>query len=391
MSVSHSERDVKTHLPETTWSDAFLAANRSLHQLRIQLGCEQDVPVANSGWLDCVVGRLHEVQERGGEVALPLDASKDSHNEQKSECEQVENHVRIYPSLAHAALQQSDVPAFRLWLLMRHFDRKGRGWVSTNEVVERFGRKASQYRLCGQRRLRQILRGGDNRFWMWRNGRIWLFGAARLCERMQVTRLSGRPVRVPLSGLVDRIKVVKAHLYGTVHSRRTESAPISRTTLQGITGVSERSQREYDVLLNTERTACYHLGDTYTDEGLIECHWRHANGFQFKDVHGRHGKAGALYIARRLGNRYCVPGHQAASIGRKKKINRHLNGLVTMQAQGNSQDTVERLYFRDGATASAAVNRKHRSSKTVYWVSAPDYSCSNRSSLVPTVYFSMSS
>ncbi len=349
-------------LPDAAPLSADLyAANARLLQMREGQRINKARPNGDN-WLTNLRVAIGELQQ------TKRSDEPEQHNQSASETETQaqETAVRVYPTLAHTAVQQGCVPALRVWLLGRHLDRQGRGWLPTADLVTRLTGKQSPLRICGKRRLNQIIQAGQGVFWIRRNGRIWFTGAAKLCGRLDIAHLDGRTVLIPLSGLTDSLKLCRAHLYATVHSRRRDPAPIARVTLTAITGACARSQREYDQLLKIERTACYHLGEKYTTDNLIESYWEHGNGFEFIDAHGRHGRKGASYIARQLGNRYAVPQQAQTATGRKKKINRYLNVLVKKQAQGNEQNKLERLYFPNGAAAAKAMTRK-RQTPLAYW------------------------
>ncbi len=398
--ITHDDRDVNAHLSGEGWSEALLAANARLHDRRKEAQARPSWPGNSAGWLDALRERascslsscvVDETAERDKTTATDEPASP-APNEEHEEAETYVATVRVYPSLAHAAIQQGCVPALRVWLLLRHLDGRGGGWVETKRAFERLSKKASPLHICGKRRLSQIVREGGGVFWTRRDGRLWLTGAAKLCGRLNVIHLDGRTVTLPLAALTGRLKLCRAHLYATVHSRRRDPAPIARVTLTHITGACERSQREYDALLKVERTASYHLGEKYTTDNLIESHWQHGNGFEFIDAHGRHGRKGASYIARRLGNTYTVTQQAQTATGRKKKINRYLNDLVKKQAQGNEQSKVERLYFPNGAAAVKAISSQ-RQTTLAYWHSSHESAANNpsrsNSARATTIFFSV--
>ena len=326
--------------PSSEVFDALAYANEQLKERQ----AKPDRVSGSGGWFD----PLRELVQQAAESPDKLEQEPATAPDPVKR-----DQVRIYASLAHKAIEQGNVPALRVWLLLRHLDEQGRGWTTTEEALNGLSKKTASTYICGQRRVRQILQNGEGIFWTRREGRVWITGAAKVCRNLGVTHLDGQPVFVPLKGITDSLKRFKAHLYATAHSRRPEnkSAPISRTALRQITNTSERSQQEYDNLLNVERVACYHLGEAYSKDNLIESYWQHGNGFEFIDVRGRHGRKGAKYVARRLGNTYNVTQQLHTANGRKKKINHYLNGLVKKPTQGNEQEKVDKLYFSNAKAA----------------------------------------
>ena len=244
--------------------------------------------------------------------------------------------VTHYPSLGVAALERRLAPACRVWLVARCLDRDGRGWLDLDEVRERLSGNGSELRLFGWRRLRQVLQLGNGRFWHWDrgNGRLWLFGAARLAVKLQVAHLEGQPVSLPLAALTDGMGVFKAHLYAAWHSGRRENKPISRAAQAVMLGVPERTQRHYCRVAEVRRQANLVIGEKYSQEKFEEQLWQRGRAaFVFVDGNGRQGPKNGRYIARQLPNSYRGP-HETAVKGRVRKINQQLKDLVDIRARG---------------------------------------------------------
>jgi hypothetical protein len=249
--------------------------------------------------------------------------------------------ITAYPSLLAAMLKADAVAAGRVWLLCRAIDRDGRGWLDVDEVRWRLvgnGRWRKQHEtadasfaLFGWRRLRQILQQGRGVFWSRdKRNRLWLHGAARVAEALGVERLAGRPIALPMTALTDSAAMTRAHFYAAFHSgrpatRRGEFAtPISRQTLENVTHVPARTQRQYDRMTGIKRKQSLAIGARYSAEKLQETAWERQTGaFAFIDHHGRQGDPGRHYIAWQLPNVYrgC---HVHARRGRSKKINQEL-------------------------------------------------------------------
>lgn len=364
---SHVRGVISTSLDPARFSAQLVEANRQLHARRARLVERGELPSHQStGWLSGLSQSLADTERSVGDSAeidlpQPSPSTTIEHRPQS-----LPDTIRIYPSMAFQAIKQDHVPGLRVWHLLRVLDQAGSGRVASKAFFDRFGRKHSTTYVVGKRRLRQLLQQYDGRFWTRANGYIWYAGTERLCKQLKVDTLKGRSVTMPVSALITSNQQFRAHLYASVHSRRVHSNPIARITIEAITGISERTQREYDRLLNIERTACFHVGVPYTDDAFKAYRWKYGHGFRYVDAHGQHGRRAASYVARRLGNLYHVKQQKHAPVGRKKKINRNLNDLVKLQAQGNEQDTIKKLYYSNGARAVNSMQTRGVG-ETIYW------------------------
>jgi len=279
----------------------------------------------------------------GSQLRLPLDGDS----------------VKHYPSIGIAALKEDQSAIYRVWLMCRYLDVNGRGWLPVQEVREQLTGKKSKLRLFCWRRLRQVLGQGHGRFWQWdkAQGRVWFFGAASVAVNLDVARLSGKPVALPVKSVTKSIGEFKAHLYGAWHSGRKTNNPISREVQQSITSIPERTQRHYCKVAGIHRQTNIAIGNRKNPEEAEKQAWQRGRAtFEFVDHQGRQGRKGTYYIAWHLPNSYTGP-HQQSPKGRMRKINRKLNVLVTKGAQGNGGETVEKLYFANGKDAGRALRR----------------------------------
>ncbi len=129
--------------------------------------------------------------------------------------------VKVYPSVAQGILREGHAAAGRVWLLLRHLDENGRGWVSESEAQTQLTTKGSSYYLFGKRQWCNIVRKGTGIFWQRDNGRLWLNSVGKTAAALGVWQLNGRPVQLPVAVLTGKIGTVRAHLYATFHSSRT--------------------------------------------------------------------------------------------------------------------------------------------------------------------------
>ena len=276
--------------------------------------------------------------------------------------------TKLYPDIALGMLQQELTAAGRLWLLLRFLDKEGRGWLRIDFVRDQLTAKDSEWRVCGRRQLRNLLRQGRGIFWEQDRpsdpeAKIWLKSAVSVARALGVSRLTGHPVALPVKALLGGIGQVRAHLYATFHGGRRAATPISRAKLKKITHVPERTQRVYENLTGVTGRPNIAIGPQYSEKEFQNHAWRRGQAvFVFVDKEGRQGPAGRRYIAWRLPNSYdgC---HEHSPKGRQRKINRQID-LVDSRAQGNglerdmSRHQVGRLFYPDGLEASKAYNRE---------------------------------
>jgi hypothetical protein len=57
----------------------------------------------------------------------------------------------LHPSLALAMLGQGLTASGRIWLLLRHIDQEGRGWLYVDQVQDQLCRKGASLHVCGRR------------------------------------------------------------------------------------------------------------------------------------------------------------------------------------------------------------------------------------------------
>jgi len=275
--------------------------------------------------------------------------------------------IKHYPSIGIGALKEEQASIYRVWLMCRYLDGGGRGWLHVQDVREQLTGKESKLRLFCWRRLRQVLGQGHSRFWKWdkAQNRLWLFGAARVAAHLDVEKLVGKPVSLPVKSVTKSIGDFKAHLYGAWHSGRKTNNPISREAQQSISSIPERTQRHYCKVAGIRRQTNIAIGNRKDPEEAEKQAWQRGRAtFEFVDHQGRQGRKGTTYIAWHLPNSYTGP-HQQTPKGRMRKINRKLADLVTKGAQGNGGETIEKLYFANGRKAGRAANRSVEAD--TYW------------------------
>ena len=282
--------------------------------------------------------------------------------------------LALAPDIAAALLRHNLAGAGRIWLLLRHLDADGRGWISVEEARAHLSTKGAPLRVCGWRQLRNLLRDGQGILWyrddsLRNEARIWLRKPAKVALALSVERVSGHSVKVPVEDLLGGVGEARAQLYAAFHSGRAKEAlhqgrPISRETIARLTGVPRRTQLEYEARAGIKVRHNYAVGEQATTAGMQERAWQHGGTFRFVDSQGKQGKKGGEYVAWQMPNSYAGP-HQQHSKSRNRRINHDLADLREYGGAGNGQERVEKLYFEHGAAAGKAYNRD--SSRDAYW------------------------
>lgn len=287
----------------------------------------------------------------------------------------------LYPDLALAMLQKKVAASGRLWLLLRRLDEQGRGWLVEQEARARLTERSSPLHLCGWRQLRNLLAQGDGIFWQREEppagapARIWLRSPAKVAIALGVMRFNRQDVTAPLSLLLEGMATVRAHFFASFHSSRTSDKPIARRTINGLTGVSRRSQQSYETLAGVKTEQNWAVGGEYSQEEHQQRAWEHgAAVFRLDDAKGKVGSAGAAYVAWQMPNSYQGP-HRPQRGHHKKRINRKLADLSNKGMTGNGEREVEKpsspdeglqiRYCEHGRAAARSYNRNPRSDH--YW------------------------
>ncbi|MCO5185414.1 MAG: hypothetical protein M9965_15945 [Anaerolineae bacterium] len=289
--------------------------------------------------------------------------------------------IKAYPTLLNAILKNEQVAVGRVWLLCRYLDRDGRGWIAMDAIQRAFVKKEAHHKgrvkgqsdplsvaLFGRRRLRQILGQGKSVFWDRDDqGRLWIFGAARVAANLGIARLQNRAVMLPLAGLTGSIGQARALFYAAFHAGRPAGQPVSRAAIEQVTGVPARTQAHYEQQAGIGRKRNFTIGAGWGSDSAENDAYAHGNAvFHFVDHRGRHGKCGQHYAARQLPNSYTTK-LQTCARGRQRKINTRLADLVTRGAGERPETDFARLYYRDGQAAAQALTRTNILKRRLFW------------------------
>lgn len=279
--------------------------------------------------------------------------------------------IKLYPDIALGMLRQEKSAAGRIWLLLRYLDQAGQGWVTVNEARQQLTRKEADLRAVGWRQLRNLLHEGEGLYWHRDKERIWLWGVARVGAALNVERLTGLPVALPVKHLLKGMMAANAHLYASFHSGRKSNKPISREALAKVSGIAPRMQRLYEEITGTEKKRNIAIGEAHTPASMESRAWtQHGMVFVFIDHYGRQGPAKQRYIAWHLPNSY-TGSHAKLQKGRQRKINKRID-LVNIRARGNDVGVGQRKrLFHDGA-AKAVDAHECDDQIDAYWTSETD-------------------
>jgi hypothetical protein len=374
-------------------SPALLAANRRLRELRQgrnnqgTAGSGNYSPPANPaaslpphlGWESAGVTA---VLRRGESRPQTADEGRTTNDEQaavvgpSSFVIGPSSFIKLYPDIGLAMLRRELSAPGRLWLLLRLVDRAGEGKLRIVVVEEAITNPDSPHRLCGKRQLRNLLKAGEGLFWTRDRDTLWLRSAAKVAHGLGVTRLTGRPVALPLPVLLGGIGDFRAQLYAAFHSgrgkpnNRARTMPIARQTLHNLSGVGRSSQRAYERRAGVTAQTNYAVGETAAPHTQEKRAGQQGTAvFTLTDSDGQQGQQGQSYLAWQLPNSYDGR-HQQRPKGRQRRINRELKDLVMKGMPGNVEEGADakrygRVFFTNGKLAAQAYGRDPHGDR--YW------------------------
>ena len=336
-------------LQATNWN--LRNAQAALQQRRLQAGVNPYAPtITNKTPANLNLGQRELVSTQATE-GISMPASKS---------------VIAHPTMLLAMLKQNLEAPGRVYLLLRSIDNQGRGWLEIDNIRLLLTDKDSPWHICGWRRLRQLFKQGEGIFWQRDSkDRLWLKGAHKIAYALNCDRLAGFPILLPVSALLGGIQAVRGAFYAAFHSGRA-SSPISRQTLEELTGVAQRTQRSYDQSARVQRQSNVAIGERYSKENVEARAWKQGRAvFHFIDVRGLQGRPQAEYLAWHLPNSYTGP-HERRSRANRKRVNRKLADLVKKGIPGTSEERVERLFWPNGAQAAKGHSRDPQ--RDAYWL-----------------------
>jgi hypothetical protein len=383
-------------------SQQLIVANHRLYELRKQAvaNCPRSTgniryPESAAGPRESTIGspaidrRFHRASVSNHQTAAQL--APDNLQSPPS------GHIKLYPDLALGMLRKELASAGRIWLLLKHIDQNGQGWLSLEIIRRKLSDRQSSLRVCSWRQLRNLLGQGRGIFWertqgkrleigssSCSEGRVWIKSAAKVALALDVKRLSGSPVALPVEALLDGMGQVRAHFYSSFHSGRAKgdgfkdsAMPIARNTLEKLSGVSRRSQQIYEKRVGVGVKSNYAIGERVGTNVIHERAWQQGQAlFHLVDHQGRQGHRGGRYLAWQLPNNYSGV-HEQRPKGRQKRINGQLADLFMKGITGNGKSAdatnhrsrpghkFQRRYYNNGALAAAGYQRDP--DRDAYW------------------------
>ncbi len=283
-----------------------------------------------SGWLS----HLSELK------ALPTPVNKQNHidSPSRSQNDQGGQTFALLPDMAAALLRHEKERIGRIWYLLRTIDQSGSGKIEIAQVRRLLCENSAEWRVVGWRQMRNLLADGKGIFWERDKTHLWLKSQIKVAHALGIGRFHRDAIKLDIRHLLGSIVQVRAHFYAAVHAGRT--SPISRATLEEISGVCAESQRKYERQTAIRPKAQFAI--LFDDKKGI--FWKHRNAaVEFVDHKGRFGKAGQKIILRQLPN--CYESAIAICNPRKKRrLNQKLADLQTIGDVGNSWQQKNRRY-----------------------------------------------
>lgn len=235
--------------------------------------------------------------------------------------------IKLYPELSIAALKAKWHKEIALWYQLRALT--GSGGIPLERalscLVPSCYTQATFYRT---------LTSGKGLFWdhhpptdKHAQGVIRFHGILKVAELLGVTHISG-PREIPASSLLPGGNL-KAQLYASFHHTLDSKPrpPISRQTLEEITGVNRRTQLRYDKATRTRRVPNY--ADQENPKGELYPQMAYYQGK--RKIYPKH---------RRLGNSYYARAHTAA-----RGILRRVNRLLAKDSLPGDEGSFARRFF----------------------------------------------
>lgn len=331
----------------------LINAQKRIEQLRDQNGLHPlAVSAPDTAWLGVM-----------NQPALPLAAAVTQEPPQPPSIfkDEMEHHGEI----AIAAMRAGYSSHYQLWLLLHLMDRAGSGRLDLDKVKLHLTELISKHKTWEWARVRTLLQEGDGRFWSLTPTRVYYTTHARLAAALGIEKLNGRFATIQAENVKGTSAAAfRAHCFAAWMANHT--SPISRRTIERLTGITPRSQRRYCQLADIEQQANICIGPKKTTEQMQECAWNYSGAFTFTDYLGKQGnRPGAQYVAWHLPAAY--DGTAATGTrSQQRRVNKRINNLVNTGVRGNDDRFArEPLFFKNGALAAKAVNRGRETD--AYW------------------------
>jgi len=206
------------------------------------------------------------------------------------------NQLKVYPNIGIAALKQGLAKELRLWTIFRSLNESGCGDLSLPDTIKKL--QSLDLRGVTPQTVGLRLKTGEGIFWETNHSNkysrryVHLYGLERICKMLDAP-LMKRPVILSLND-IKTIKSWRASLYTSWLGNRPN--PISRTTLQNISGKTKPTLIAYEKLKRVKVVANARI--IYGKDGED---WRSLNAENGEFI-GYMGQK--RVVLKRLGNSY---------------------------------------------------------------------------------------
>lgn len=251
---------------------------------------------------------------------------------------------KIHPDLGLAAMRKRLDRPYRVWVLARSLDPLGRGYVELSVIMALIERE--KVRGLSPQSFNLLIKSGHGVFWKFfrmpdGTRYLQLISLERVCLALEVDRLRYSPV--PFDYLRARsLRAFRSFIYASIFPSGNEfSRPISRRTLEKLTGKKARTQQLYDGYAGVEK-----IGNAQPT-GL---EWKRGDdipaGFTVDYVNGKLG------LLKRLPNSYKTS-FEKAPRGMLKHVNRSLCGNPLRKGEGETKRN--KLFYDTYKSASKRI------------------------------------
>ena len=214
--------------------------------------------------------------------------------------------IKLNPEIIFKAKEKNlPLGAFRLWYIARDFDN-GNGFIPKKEFrqhVKNLGINKSNYH-------RWLDQAGELGM-IEKQGEVYrLSGLEHVARNIGANQLQ-RPVKVPIDKFLQKRWLATVWSGYLLHF---SGRPVTRGTLEKLTGIAPSTQLEYEKLTKVKKIANYaHICDPAENPMLA------LDSISYPGIYGKGGK-----IRQRLGNTYIPAGVQLGNKGRTKLVNKAL-------------------------------------------------------------------
>jgi len=239
--------------------------------------------------------------------------------------------IRILPDILLTAARGKNGGAARLWLLARHFSPGGSGYIPAKalrrHVINDLQVKRGVYDiwLIRAQAIGLLTRQGIN---------LKITGQAQAAVIVGLERV-GDPGYIPVKALINKGWIAEVWA-AWIRCKGLEKRPISRAAMRGMSGVIERSQRNYERLAKVINRPNYAVDKRRKGGGWVEY-------IRENEKRGAFAIGKAEVLAWRLPNSRAVGDNtERRGHGRTRRVNAQIADLLVNS--GQDPQAIARLY-----------------------------------------------